>query len=197
MGAFNHNLGKYTLLRRTLHREGDGGYETWRFEIDDKNYIYYADVRYLSEIDERVIVVDFYLEEAMEMIDIDPFILTNTSNYHAGKVIGCVVELSVKILPSLRKYRYVAAPSVASRASFYKRLMNRFGTSASDEAITAIYKRLNYTLGIEIDSGISHCEVGDLIINPDFIAAGLDKKENRQKVDLVPVSAGPYVGFTV
>lgn len=186
MGALHHNLGTYTLLKRTLHREGQGGFEIWQFEINDTKYIYYSDIRYLHEIDERVIVVDFFSENALNTLE--PFTLSHTSNYQARKVIGCINELTTRVLPPLRKYRYVALPGGPEWASLHKRLVARLGTPA-EQSITDIVKtRLNYGLTVEIDSGYSHCEVGDLISNPDFIAAGLDKKENRLEVNLEPVS---------
>jgi hypothetical protein len=186
MGALQHNLGTYTLLARTLHREKKGGYEIWQFTIDDKKYIFFSDIRYLYEIDERVIIVDFFSEETQETLD--PFSLTHTSNYHARKVIGCINELTTRTLPPLRKYRYVALPGGPEWAGIHKRLISRLGTPASDEIVEFTKKRLNYELNIEIDAGYCHCEVGDLITNTDFITAGLDKKENRLEVNLEPVS---------
>jgi hypothetical protein len=186
MGALQHNLGTYTLLKRTLHREGNGGFEIWEFELEDKKYIYYSDVRYLHEIDERVIVVDFFSEEALGSLN--PFLPTNSSNYHARKVIGCINELTTRVLPPLRKYRYVALPGGPEWAGVHKRLINRLGTPVTAEILDIVKKRLNYGLNVEIDSGYCHCEVGDLITNSDFIKAGLNIKENRQEVKLEPVS---------
>lgn len=186
MGALHHNLGTYTLLKRTLHREGNGGFEIWEFELENKKYIYYSDVRYLYEIDERVIVVDFFSEEALNTLD--PFSLTHSSNYHARKVIGCINELTTRVLPPLRKYRYVALPGGPQWAGIHKRLIKRLSTPASTEIVDIVKTRLNYELNIEIDAGYCHCEVGDLITNPDFISNNLHIKENRQKVNLLPVS---------
>jgi hypothetical protein len=191
MIAFEKNqvLGTYTLLKRTLHREGEGGYEIWRFEIDDKKFIFYSDIRYLKEIDERVIVVDFFAEEALELLQVDPYTLTNNSNYSASKVLGCLHELICRILPPLRKYRYVAFPGGPTWSSLHKRVVNKYSTFVTDEKVLeAVKMRLNYKLIVEIDSGYSHCDVGDLISNLDFIDAGLNIKENRQKVNLEPVS---------
>lgn len=196
MGAFQHSLGTYTLLQRTLHREKQGGYEVWEFEVDEKKYVLYSDIRYLGEVDERVIIVDFYSTEALETISIDPYILTNTSNYSAAKVFGCINELITRIIPPLRKYRYVAFPGGPKWANIHSKVISKYGTPAPKDVTEATIRRLNYDLNIEIDSGYSHCAVGDLITNPDFVAAGLDKKENRQKVDLMPVSANVFVeGF--
>jgi hypothetical protein len=186
MGDFNHNSGTYTLLKRTLHREGEGGFEIWQFEIEGKKYIFYSDIRYLYEIDERVLFVDLFSEESLNFYNI--FTPTGTVNYNVSKVFGCINKLATQILPPLRKYRYVAFTGKLQIKNIIKKVIAKYNAQVNTEVIEATKKRLNYNLGIEVDAGSYFCEVGDLMSNPDFIAAGLDKKENRQEVNLEPVS---------
>lgn len=188
MNIFEDNIAKYTLLERTLHREKNGGFEVWRLEINDDKYIFYSDIRWLEEINERVIIVDFYNESSLDNVANDLFSLTGNSSYNASKVYRCIANLAVNILPPIRKYRYVAMVGKQKLAGIHKKLINRYGDPVSSDVTEAVLKKLFYSLYIEIDAGISHCEVGDLITNPNFIAAGLDKEENRQEVNLEPVS---------
>ena len=39
----------FSFFERTFHRDGNGGWERWEFEIDGEQFLFDGDVRYLPE----------------------------------------------------------------------------------------------------------------------------------------------------
>ncbi len=176
MGWLQHNEGTYTHLYRTFHREENGGYEMWSFEVRGKKYFYFADIRIpglknaafqeMPEEREKVIVVDFASEQ--DLSTLDPFTPTGVPGYEARLVFSCVVELTIRIIEPIRKYRYVAMPGSTKIKGIHEKFARRLGTPASPEIVKGVYDILNPDLQLGIDIGTTFLAVGDLISNPDW-----------------------------
>lgn len=176
MGWLQHNEGTYTHLYRTFHREENGGYEMWSFEVRGKKYFYFADIRIpglknaafqeMPEKREKVIVVDFASEQALNTLDL--FTPTGDLGYEARLVLGCVVELTIRIIEPIRKYRYVAMPSSSNMKGIFEKFARRLGTPADPKIVKGVYDILNPDLQLGIDIGTTFLAVGDLISNPDW-----------------------------
>lgn len=159
MESFTHNSVTYTLRERTFHREKDGGFEKWIFEIDNKKYYMDGDIRFLSGCNGKVMVVDFYSEESL---DNGIWETTNTEGHQAQHILNCLIELIVKRLPGSRHYRYLAFPCSPKWKTIVPILIERYGTFVNENINKEVEDILNYNLTVLIDSGYYSCYVGEI-----------------------------------
>jgi hypothetical protein len=176
MGWLQHNEGIYTHLGRTFHREENGGYEMWSFEVRGKKYFYFADIRIPGLVNaafqempkerEKVIVIDFASEQGLNTLDL--FTPTGDLGYEARVVLGCIAELTIRIIEPIRKYRYVAVSSNSKFKNIFKKVTKRLGSPAESNIVKRVYDVLNPDLQLSVDIGTAFLSVGDLISNPDW-----------------------------
>ena len=148
----------------------------WSFEVRGKKYFYFADIRIPGLVNaafqempknrEKVIVVDFASEQ--DLSTLDPFTPTGVPGYEARLVFSCVVELTIRIIEPIRKYRYVAMPGSTKIKGIHEKFARRLGTPASPEVVKGVHDILDPDLQLGIDIGTTFLSVGDLISNPDW-----------------------------
>lgn len=161
MDSFEHNNVKYTLKERTYHREKEGGYEKWMFEIGNKKYYFDGDIRYLPETNDMALYVDFYSQASLDTGA--PFVPTNEEGYSALLILNSLAELIVKRLPRFRYYDYLVFPCSPEWSKAITLLIQKYGTLVTDKnIIKEIENYLNYQLTVLIDSNYYTCYVGRL-----------------------------------
>lgn len=159
MESFTNNSVTYTLIERTYHREHEGGYEKWMFEIEGKKFYIDSDIRFLPKCSSKVMIVDFYSEDSYNS---GIWETTNTMGYQAQHVLSSIVELIVKRLPTFRHYRYLAFPCPPKWNFIITNLINKYGQFANKEVVEEIEEVLNYDLSVLIDAGYYTCYVGKI-----------------------------------
>lgn len=160
MESFIHDSIPYTFIDRTYHREEDGGYERWMFEIDGKKFYVDGDIRFLPKSSSKVMVVDFYSEESLNN---GIWETTNTESYQALRIINCVIELVARKIPKFRYYRYLAFPCSPKWNNIIPELISKHGRLANKEIVEEVNTVLNYNLLVLMDSGYYSCHVAEIV----------------------------------
>ena len=84
----------FSFFERTFHREENGGWERWEFEIDGEQFLFDGDVRYLPEEKESVLIFGFFKKPNNSSFDWDYIRKTDANS---AKLIGCVMEIIDKV----------------------------------------------------------------------------------------------------
>jgi hypothetical protein len=160
------NFSDLKLISRELDRKDGSGKEKWEFKIKNNEYIFTGDVQFLPKEKERVIIIDFCPKNSDT--ELHSWELTGGSKYWSSLVYGYVIELSCRVLPPIRKYRYVAMCGDFYREKLHLNMIKRLGNVTSDSIVQQVIPFLNPGLQFSIDMGACHCVVGDLITNPYY-----------------------------
>ena len=148
------------IIDREVDRNDGSGKEVWGFEVGEEKFIFTGLIRFLPKERERVIIVDFCSKT--EQTNNDSWTLTGRVKYDSPRVYGHVIELCCRILPPIRKYRYVAICGDFYRESLHTRLINRLGKNVTSNVAPQVVKFLNINLQCGLDMGTHNCVVGDL-----------------------------------
>ena len=170
MNYFEHNSVKYTLQERTNHREKGGGFEKWSFEVNNKKYFLYGDIRYIKSLNEYALYADFYSEKSLMSDTKNVWDFTEEVGYDATLVLNSLAELikklSLQTTPPAtdRPYRYVVFTTPAEWESVIQALISKYGTYVTDNhIIQCVEEFLNWDLSVQIDAGYFFCHVCDTL----------------------------------
>ena len=148
------------MVNREVDRKDGSGKELWEFKVREESFIFTGLIRFLPKERERVIIVDFCSKT--ELTNNDLWTLTGRVKYDSPRVYSHVIELCCRMLPPIRKYRYVAICGDFYRESLHTRLINRLGKNVTFNVTPQVLKFLNINLQCGLDMGTHHCVVGDL-----------------------------------
>lgn len=149
-----------TMVNREVDHKDGSGKEVWEFKVGEEIFIFTGLIKFLPKERERVIIVDFCSKT--EITNNDSWTLTGRVKYDSPRVYSHVIELCCRMLPPIRKYRYVAICGDFYRESLHTRLINRLGKNVTSIVSPQIVKFLNINLQCGLDMGTHHCVVGDL-----------------------------------
>lgn len=170
---------EFTFVERTFHREMNGGYERWTFRINGREYLFNGDIRkidgseyfksintqYTSELQEKVLVIDFLENKAIDGLKIWEYQFQPDED--TQKVLGCIIEIANKAL-QFREFKYIATLSSKEwRQTSYNFLKSICGP-VPEIVAGNVLSIITPNLQASIDTGAFNLDIGDLSINPSY-----------------------------
>ena len=160
MFTVKKNLPTLKLVDRLIDRKDGSGKEVWEFKVKEEVFIFTGIIKFLPKERERVIIVDF--SSKTSVTNDYTWNLTGKVRYESPQVYSHVIELCYRILPPIRKYKYIAICGDFYRESLHTRLINKLLKNVSLNLAPQIAKFLNVNLQYGIDMGTHHCAVGEI-----------------------------------
>jgi hypothetical protein len=157
----------FSFIERTFHREMNGGYERWEFEINNKRYLFNGDIRYLPETQQNVLVIDFMVDTINDGITLWEY--QKSPDAETSKVLGCLIEIADKVL-QFREFKYIATLSSpewrTTSYNFLQNICNPVTEKVASEVLVII--KPNFQTSIDMD--FHSLDIGDLSVNPSYKA---------------------------
>lgn len=154
----------FSFFERTFHREGNGGWERWEFEIDGEQYLFDGDVRYLPEEKQSVLVFGFFNKENNTSFAWDYIKKTNANS---AKIVGCVMEIIDKA-SLVRDFKYIATLYAPEWQNVANNFLSHLCGPVSNQTVKNVLKIVKPEKQIYIDMGQCNLLLGDLTVNPSY-----------------------------
>lgn len=154
----------FSFFERTFHREGIGGWERWEFEIDNEQYLFDGDVRYLPEEKQSVLVFGFFKKENNTSFAWDYIRKTDANS---AKLIGCVMEIIDKA-SLVRDFKYVATLCAPEWQVTANNFLSHLSGPVSNQTVKNVLKIIKPEIQIYIDMGQCNLHLGDITVNPSY-----------------------------
>ena len=154
----------FSFLERTFHRDGNGGWERWEFEIDGEQFLFDGDVRYLPEEEQSVLVFSFFKKQNNMSFAWDYIRKTDENSV---KNIGCIMEIIDKAL-LVRNFKYVATLCASEWQDTAYNFLQHLSEPASNQTAKNVLKIIKPEIQIYIDMGQCNLHLGDITVNPSY-----------------------------
>ena len=154
----------FSFFERTFHREENGGWERWEFEIDNEQFLFDGDVRYLPEEKESVLIFGFFKKPNSGSFDWDYIRKTDANS---AKLVGCVMEIIDKA-SLVRDFKYVATLCAPEWQEAANNFLHHLCGTTTDKTIKNVLKMIKPQIQVYIDMNQCNLHLGDITVNPSY-----------------------------
>lgn len=155
---------------RSFHRDEKGGYEIWSFNVDERNFELFCDIRIpgivssfyedLPKDTSKVCVVDIIFNTKTNASEVyDPY--QSTAEFQQA-VSNAVIKILLEEIKPKRNFKYVAFVYSIVNDSFYKNIINSICNDTTDEIKQKVHRIINKDTQLLIDAGQLRYLVGEL-----------------------------------